>query len=759
MRAICAIFAAGLAALPAHAGSALVKTDSGIRLETPSGTLELEPWSARIIHVRSYRAGHWTTYNPGVISHPEKVGWQVRETAGYYTLSTQVLQVRIDRATGALSFRDKSGKMILDEPQGARATPESGEGAVRQDFVARGSYFGLGQHPNGRMDYAGSTVHLQQQNGDVAVPMLVAQSGYAILWNNASVTDVAVADPSNPQVVEFRSEAGGGIDYDFIYGPRLDDVVAGYRELTGDAPMMARWTWGLFQSKEHYATQQELLDVAARYRAMNAPLDAVVQDWQYWLPGQWGSHKFDPARFPDPAAMVKTLHGENVHVIVSVWPRFDPGLDNLAELDAAHAVFEPVYANVYPKGEGRWYDAYSAAGRDIYWRQIMRNLGVLGFDGWWLDASEAELGGKWGEMRTLTTAAGPGSVVYNAYPLLHTTAVAEGMRRDQPDKRVFILTRSAFSGQQRNGAITWSGDTQGKWDYLQHQVPQALNFTLSGIPYWSADIGGFFGGDPKTSEYAELFTRWYEFGAFNPMFRVHGTNFGKEIWQFPPGFEAILLDYDRLRYRLLPYIYSLSWDVTRNRGTMMRALAMDFQKDPKVGAIGDEYMFGKALLVAPVTQKAAVTRQVYLPGKLPWYDFWTGVKHGPGTLVANAPIATIPVYARAGSVVPLGPVVQYADQKTSDPIEIRIYPGADGAFVLYDDAGDGYGYQSGQHAQISLSWKDKTHQLVFGTRQGTFPGMRRQQAFTVICGAAGKRGSRSLDYAGEAVKLSLPHCH
>ena len=578
MRAIpvfSAFVAVGLTLSAALAAPGALKTDSGVRVETSQGVLVIEPWAPRIIHVTAFRNGAWKgAYNPSVIARPEKSDWRLQETKTNTIVSTSALQVRVDRASGAVSFLDAAGKVILEEGPGARSTPASPEGtqAVRQAFVAKGGYFGLGQHPNNLMDYRGATVHLQQENRDVAVPLLVAQTGYGILWNNASVTDVGVADPANPSAVEFRSEGGGGIDYDFIYGPKLDDVVAGYRRLTGDAPMMARWTWGLFQSKEHYETQQEILDIAAKYRAIKAPLDAVVQDWQYWPQGQWGSHKFDPARFSDPAGMVKTLHDENVHIIISVWPRFDLGLKNLSELEATHAMLAPVYTNVYPKGVGRWYDAYSPAGRDIYWRQIMHNLGVLGFDGWWLDASEAELSGQWGEMRAQETAAGPGGVVYNAYPLLHTTAVAEGMRRDQPDKRVFILTRSAYSGQQRNGAITWSGDTQGKWDDFRHQVPQALNFTLSGVPYWSADIGGFFSGDPKTAEYSELFTRWYQFGVFNPMFRVHGTSFPKEIWQFPAETQKILLDYDRLRYRLLPYIYSLSWDVTHNGGTMMRAL-------------------------------------------------------------------------------------------------------------------------------------------------------------------------------------------
>jgi len=739
------------------------KTSAGARLGTAEGVLEIEPWSARIIHVRAFRNPDWKgAYNPAVIGRPERIAWRLTQSSKAIILTTPALQVRVDRATGSLSFCDLAGKVLLQEPAGARSTPTSPQvaQAVRQDFVADGGYFGLGQHPNGLMDYRGSTVHLQQENRDVGIPMLVAQKGYGILWNNASVSDVDVALPTSPQTLSLRSEAGGGIDYDFIYGPSLDGVVAGYRRLTGDAPMMARWTWGLFQSKEHYATQQELLDVAAKYRALNVPIDAVVQDWQYWPQDQWGSHQFDPARYPDPAGMVKTLHDEHVHVIISVWPRFDLKTDNLAELAAAGAVFEPVYPNVYPKGFGRWYDPYSPTGRDLYWRQIMKNLGVFGFDGWWLDASEAELGGQWGEMRNLATAAGPGALVYNAYPLLHTTGVHDGMLRDQPDKRVFILTRSAYAGQQRNGAITWSGDTTGNWDFFRQQIPEALNFSLSGIPYWSADIGGFFGGDPMDAAYAELFTRWYQFGVFNPMFRVHGTSHPKEIWQFPPDTQKILLAYDRLRYRLLPYIYSLSWDVTHNQGTMMRPLAMDFQDDAKAASIGDQYMFGKALLVSPVLEKGATTRAVYLPGHSPWYDFWSGARMAGGqTVSANAGIATIPVFARAGSILPLGPVVQYADEKSSEPTELRVYPGANGAFDLYDDAGDGYAYQARQFAVVRITWNEAKRTLTLAKRQGSFPGMATQRVFVVTCGRTGvSQASQRVRYIGQPATVRLARC-
>lgn len=752
----------GAAALASPQGTVISqKTADGIIFATPQGFLQIAPWSDRIVHVMASRDAAWQgTFKLSVIGFSTHPKWRLRQTASAYTVSTKDIQVRIARKTGAVSFYNASGKPIAAEPQDARILPTQEAQTIGQSFIAHGGYYGLGQHPDGKMDYRGTTVHLQQENKDVGVPMLAAQDGYGILWNNASVTDVDVAIPAAPKTLFFRSEAGGGIDYYFVYGPKLDAVVAGYRALTGDAPLMARWSWGLFQSKEHYATRQELLDVAAKYRAMNVPLDAVVQDWQYWVPGQWGSHQMDPARYPEPAGMVKTLHDENVHVIISVWPRFDLGTANLAELDKAGAAYPDVYPNVYPKGEGRWYDPFSAAGRRIYWDQIMRTLGADGFDGWWLDASEAELGGQWGQMRDVMTADGSGKRVYNAYPLMHTMAVHDGMRRDQPDKRVFILTRSAFAGQQRNGAITWSGDTMGDWQTFKLQIPEGLNFSLSGIPYWSSDIGGFFSGDPASADYAQLFTRWFQFAVFNPMFRIHGTNYPKEIWRFPEETQKVLIDYDRLRYRLLPYIYSLSWQVTHHRGTMMRPLVMDFQNDPNAAESGDQYLFGNALLVNPVTQKDAVSRTVYLPGKTGWYDFWTGAAfHGGQTITAQADIATIPVFAHAGSILPLGPVLQYADQKSDAPVELRIYPGANGSFTLYNDAGDGYGYESGAYSTIRLLWNNARHRLTIAARQGTFPGMSKEVAFKVSCGAASAKGAtKGISYSGAATSVSLPQC-
>jgi alpha-D-xyloside xylohydrolase len=478
-------------------------------------------------------------------------------------------------------------------------------------------------------------------------------------------------------------------------------------------------------------------------------------DWQHWSPGQWGSFKFDKARFPDPPAMVRELSAMHVHMPVSVWARFDPGTDNEQALDQAGGLFAPTFKNVYPTGFGRWYDAWNPKARALYWDLIRQNYGAQGFDAWWLDASEPELGGDWGELRKLQTAAGPGADVFNSYPLLHTSGVHDGMRRDMPDKRAIILTRSAYAGQQRNAAITWSGDVQGNWETFRKQIPAALNFSMSGIPYWSADIGGFFGGDVHDRKYEELFTRWHQFAAFTPQFRVHGVQPGKEIWNFDGDVQPHLIETVKLRYRLLPYIYSLAWDVTKNRGTMMRALAFDFRDDRKALALTDEYLFGKAFLVAPVFEAGATKRKVYMPGRGAWFDFWTGARLAGGqTVDADTPIERMPVFVRAGSIVPLGPVKPYADAPSDEPIELRVYPGANGSFAFYDDTGNGYDYEKGEYSLVQVAWDDRSRTLSLAPREGSYASNPR---FRIVCGSA-PSVSREVSYSGAAMRVALPGC-
>lgn len=537
--------------------------------------------------------------------------------------------------------------------------------------------------------------------------------------------------PSDRQTLRWSSETGAAVDYTFFYGPETDAVIAGYRDLTGAAPMFGRWAYGLWQSKERYQSQEELVGIAKEYRRRKIPLDGVIQDWQYWIPGQWGSHQFDASRYPDPKGMVDALHALDTHVLISVWPKFDTGLVTTTEMDRAGYLFSPTYKNVFPAGTARWYDPYGKPSRDLYWKLIQDRLGVLGFDGWWLDASEPELGGNWGELRSLPTAMGSGANVINAYPLFHTTGVYDGQRKDHPKQRAFILTRSAYAGQQRNGAVTWSGDINGTWDVFRAQIPAGLNFSMSGIPYWNTDTGGFF-NSAFTPDYQELFVRWFQYSAFCPMFRIHGTGPAKEIWRFTLANQKILTDYDRLRYRLLPYIYSTSWQVTSAGASMIRPLGADFRGDENVENVADQFMFGPSLMACPVTKPRTGSRIVNLPSAAKWIDFWTGASVPVGaTVEASSPLATMPLFVRAGAIVPLGPDVQHAQEKC-DPVEIRVYPGADGSFTLYDDVGDGYAYEKGQYATIPLRWDEAKRTLTIGKRAGSYPGMAKERTFRVV---------------------------
>jgi alpha-D-xyloside xylohydrolase len=568
--------------------------------------------------------------------------------------------------------------------------------------------------------------------------------------------------PSPKPTLTWSSEAAASIDYYFMYGPQLDMVIASYRALTGAAPMFGKWIWGFWQSKDHYKSQQELLDVVREYRKREIPIDGIIQDVQYWDPLPWGSHQFDPARYPDPAKMVEDLHAAHTHLLISVWPKFDSECAYANELRNARGLYPQVILDGNPVKREQWYDPFNPEARRIYWQQISKMLFSYGIDGWWLDASEPALGGKYGVYREFTTAAGPGTKVYNAYPIMHATSVYQGQRAESKVKRVFILTRSAYAGQQRNAAVTWSGDVRGNWDSFAKQIPAGINFTLSGIPYWNSDTGGYFGSDPDNAGYCELFTRWFQYSSFCPMFRVHGAGKPKEMWRFNEATQRILISYDELRYYLLPYIYSVSWRVTHEGYTMMRGLVMDFRQDPKVYNIPDQYLFGPSVMVNPVTRPGASARSVYLPAGTTWTDFWTSKTYAGGkTIETEAPINVMPLFVRAGAIIPYGPSIQYAMEK-ADPIELRIYRGANGEFTLYEDEGDNYNYEKGVYATIPISWNEAKATLTIGKRQGSFPGILKERTFRVVWVRPGygagipstEKADAEVHYSGRSLTVS-----
>jgi alpha-D-xyloside xylohydrolase len=727
----------------------------GLTLQMNPGTLQLQVFSPRVVRVAYSQTNLIPTNSFAVVASSTNAGWSVAQDVNGIGVNTPQLQVRVNPATGAVAFYDTNGAVILSEPPtgGKSLTPATVGGfstlQSRQQFVISPTeaIYGLGEHAAGVMNYRGTSVHLQNQNpSQGSVPVLVSSRGYGIFWDNPAISDVSVAQ-SNPTNLTWTSEAAGAVDYYFMYGPALDDVIAGYRNLTGNPPLFGKWAWGLWQCKNAYASQAELTNVVNTYRADNIPLDCIIQDWQWWWNinntsqgNAWGSHIFYAPEYPDPTNLMTMLHAANAHAIISVWPRFDVGIANANQLAAVNGLFTNVLNNVYPAGQGQWYDPFNAAARQVYWSQMSQHIFSTGFDGWWFDASEPELSGNWGEFRSYNTAAGPGARVFNAYPLMHTTSAYQGQRAESSDKRVFILTRSAWAGQQRNAAVTWSGDIGSDWATFANQIPAGLNFCASGIPYWNTDTGGFNDHAPGyvsgSYVYNEVFTRWFQFSTFCPMLRIHGNNY-KEIYRFSDPYFSVLTNFDALRYHLLPYNYSVSWKVTSQGYTMMRPLVMDFQSDTNVFNIPDQYMFGPALMACPVTTAGATNRNVYLPAGATWYDFWTGATNAGGqTVSAAATIDKLPLYVRAGSIIPYGPAIQYAMQ-TNDPIELRVYRGASGSFTLYEDEGDNYDYESGSYATIPFTWDESSQTLTIGARQGSFPGMLTNRTFRVVWVSSG----------------------
>lgn len=581
------------------------------------------------------------------------------------------------------------------------------------------------------------------------------------------------------------SEVADEINYYFIKGDNADDVISGYRWLTGKAPIVPKWAMGFWQSRERYRSQQELTDVVKEYRRRNIPLDNIVLDWQYWEDPKWGSHEFDATRFPDPQRMVDELHNKlNARIMISVWPKFNKGTSNYEEMNRRGFLFA---RNVNKKRkdwvgvgyESTFYDPFNEAAGAMFWDQIDTKLNRLGIDAWWLDATEPDIHSNLSlEERKINmspTAMGPGAKYFNAYSLMNSRSVYEGQRKSSPDKRVFILTRSAFAGQQRYGAATWSGDIVSRWSDFQDQIATGINFSLSGIPYWTMDIGGFAverkyekATGETLNEWRELNTRWFQFGAFCPIFRSHGQYPFREIFNIAPEGHATyesMVYYNRLRYRLMPYVYSLAGQSYFEDYTLMRGLVMDFPGDAQVRNVADEYMFGPALLVNPVYTYKARSRKVYLPASCGWYDLYTGKYfEGGQTIDAEAPLDKIPVFVREGSIIPAGPEIQYTSHKPADPVTVYVYTGRDASFMLYEDEGVNYNYEQGQYSMIPLSYDEASQTLTIGSRQGAYKGMLQERRFEIVwvnndqpvgMGLTA-RPAQAISYSGKALSVKRP---
>lgn len=754
----------------------------GIVLGTSNGPIRLQAIGSRIMRVTHTARTTFSDTPSHAVLPQQFVAPRLTEAPDVVTASAGQLTVVVDRASGSFVWLDADGVELVREPRDGhdtkilepidvvryafddnaeRITSEGVDGTrtttargrpyldrqaysttVRLQFAAEETIYGLGQHDDGIFDYRGRGQDLYQQNMKVAIPVIVSTRGYALVWDSASLARF----DDGPDGARFWTEVDDELDFYMILGPEFDDIMAGIRTLTGRVPMLPRWALGYIQSKERYSSQAELLDIVEEFRTRHIPLDCIVQDWRTWPDGQWGQKSFDPTRYPDPSALCNRLHASGVKLMVSIWPNMHNDGPNQVELRARGHLL----------GDDSTYDPWSAEARAMYWEQARTGYFVHGVDAWWADCTEpfeADWHGavKPGPERRLDINVGEAKKYLdpehlNAYSLLHTKGVFDGQRASDPDKRVTILTRSAWLGQQRYGATTWPGDISASWRTLRHQLADGMNFCLTGNPRWTFDTGGFFvGADPDLwfwsgdfpggvddLGYRELYVRWLQAAALMPMMRSHGTETPREPWRFgQPGevYYDTILAYIRLRYRLLPYVYSLHARETRSHYTSLRALAFDFRNDRAVHKIADQFLLGPALMACPVLTPmhhgpgsepltdVARSRDVYLPAGTDWLDFWSGERLSGGTTsCAAAPLQTMPLFVRAGSIVPLGPVAQHTAQAAGGPLEIRVYPGADGEFELYQDDGDGYGYEAGDCTTTTMHWDDRRYILTIGTQ-------------------------------------------
>jgi alpha-D-xyloside xylohydrolase len=745
------------------------KDRAGVQFQMKSGTLRLDVCTDSIVRLR-YAAASTIPESPqyAVIKNSwDAMPFTVQETADAVTIATTKLKIVVARADGSITYEDAGGqKLVKDATRTLTPVAVNGEHTYRaESFVdiygSPEGLFGLGQHQAGVWNYRGESVDLSQENTNIAVPLLVSTNGYGIFWNNSSRSRF---NNRFANYLYISSEVADAVDYYFLFGPQIDQIVSAYRTLTGSAPMFGKWSYGFWQCKNRYRSQDELLGVAHKYRELHIPADNIVQDWFWW--NRKGEHVFNK-NYPDPKGMVDELHKNNFHLMISVWPFFEPGSAAYDEMEKRGWFIDKFkYAKPpYHTNAMAVYDATNPEARAYYWNLIDKALFNIGIDAWWMDTVEPETEGQ--ESNILLghkLSIGSGNRYVNLYPLLTTAGVYEGQRKASDRKRVFILSRSAFAGSQRNSITAWSGDVNSDWESYKRQIPAGLNFAVSGLPYWTTDIGGFVSGNPDDPAYRELFVRWFQFGAFSPIFRVHGTRATdqNELWSYGAEAQKILTSFDRLRYRLMPYIYSTAWKVTSENYTIMRPLIMDFRADPRAMNIGDQFMFGAALLVNPVTEQGAASRHMYLP-KAKWYDFWTGASREGGAMIdAAAPLDRMPLFVRSGSIVPMGPELEYVSQKPADPIELRVYAGADGDFNLYEDEGDGYNYEKGAYAIIPMHWNDAAKTLTIGERKGTFPGMLQKRTFCVVFvgenhGAgidSTAKADNTVEYSGKQISIA-----
>ena len=757
--------------------------------------VKIEFFTPSVVHVVKYQGQAVTPESKVIIAKPEPVTLTHR---GNVTSSSH-LSVKLDEKTGCITFMTAKGKVLLREkshtfsPLNQTFTLDKGE-----------AIYGLGTIQNGKMNRRGEHKRMEQSNLEDFQSVIQSIKGWGIYWDNYAPTQF----DDDERGMSLTSEAGDVIDYYFMYGESADGVIGQMRFLSGDVPMFPLWTYGFWQSKERYKSAAETESIVDKHRELQVPLDGIIQDWQYWGSNYlWNAMDFLAEDFANGPQMIKNVHQKHAHFMISIWASFGPQTQQFRELNekglllpietwpqsGISHVWPPIME--YPSGV-KVYDAFSPEARAIYWKYL-KKLYDYGTDAWWMDSTDPDFfnpkesdyqhpvtGGTWRSLR-------------NAFPLETVRGIYQAQRKDDRGKRIFIMTRSSFAGQQHYGSNMWSGDVASSWDMLRKQIPCGLSFTLTGNPNFNTDIGGFFcgsyntkgsGSAPKSPQFQELYVRWMQYGLFCPVFRSHGADAPREIWQFgepgTPVYQSIknLIDF---RYRLIPYLYSTASQVTNNNFSYMRPLFSDFAADKKVWDMTDEFMFGRSILACPIveaqyTQEKIVKEDAmtgwdrkevtgesaaqadwtetksatkYLPKGANWYDFWTGKLYKGGqNVVLTTRFDQVPMFVRAGSIVPLGPVMQYVGEKSWDNLEIRIYPGADAEFSLYEDEGDGYNYEQGYYSNIIFTWTDRTRTLHISARQGGFKGMILERRFTLMLPNG---TTKTIDYNGNQVTVKL----
>ena len=758
--------------------------------ETQAQDVKVEFITPSIVHVVKGQP----TKTLVITAKPEQVNVVKK---GNITSSSE-LTVKQD-AQGNLTFLTAKGKLLLKEKS-------CDVKEARQTFTLDKdeAIYGLGTIQNGKMNRRGEKKRMEQSNLEDFQNVLQSIKGWGIYWENYSPT----LFEDNANGMTFDAEVGNGVDYYFMYGKSADGVITQMRYLSGDVPMFPLWTYGFWQSKERYKSARETESIVDQYRALNVPLDGIIQDWQYWGSNYlWNAMDFLAEDFSNGKQMIQNVHKKNAHFMISIWASFGPMTQQFRELEAkgllmpfetwpqsgiSH-VWPPIMK--YPSGV-KVYDAFHPEARAIYWKYL-KTLYDYGCDAWWMDSTDPDFfnpkesdyehkvyGGTWRSQR-------------NAFPLETVRGIYQSQRKDDKGKRIFIMTRSSYAGQQHYGSNMWSGDVNSSWDMLRKQVPAGLSYSLTGNPNFNTDIGGFFcgsyntkgsGSAPKNPQFQELFVRWMQYGLFCPVFRSHGADAPREIWQFgqkgEPIYDAIEKQI-RLRYRLIPYLYSIAWQVTSNNDSYMRPLFSDFAADKNVWNTTDEFMFGHSILAAPIVNpqyteekiirtdamtgwnrqdvkgenaqgvdwSATKTATKYLPKGATWYDFWTGKQYKGGQNVTlETTIDRVPMFVRAGSILPLGPEMQYVGEKKWDNLEMHVYPGANGSFVLYEDEGDNYNYEKGAYATITFQWNDSKKVLTIRDRQGNYPGMLKTRTFTIVMPNGQQK---QVEYSGSKTEIRL----